>query len=183
MSFQSLIIGVVHCFFGISLIILQIACFIMQSYYHQLNTQFEGRFGPGCWLGGFLLITGIVGIVHGVKDPETPGYHRLLLWVILLNILSAVLALIMLGLAIGWRILDPEGFLYKDCEFPFAPWIYYFPPHCETAYHVQIMGATMMAVAVFEFIFCLAAAIIVRKVDNDNATKPRRPYQTTYLDK
>ena len=92
----------------------------MQSYYYQLNTQFEGRFGPGCWLGGFLLITGIVGIIHGVKDPETRGYRRLLFWVILLNILSGILALIMLALAIGWKILDPEGFLYEDCQFPFV---------------------------------------------------------------
>ncbi|OQV14483.1 hypothetical protein BV898_11325 [Hypsibius exemplaris] len=171
MSFQSLIVGCIHAFFGINLIGLQVACFIMQAYYYQNGLLFEGRFAPGAWLGGFILITGIMGIVHGCiygGDGSKSGRIRVLRnWIIAFNILVAVLSVIMMGLAIGFRMLDPEGFMFTDCEYPFVPWIYYYAPHCEVKHKVTIMGSTMMAVACFEAVFGLAGAIVVRKADDE----------------
>jgi len=170
MSFQSLIVGVVHLFFGFCLVGLQVACYIMQAYYYQFGL-FEGYFAPGAWLGGIIMITGILGIVHGClygSGDAKRGTNRLLRrFVIAFNIITAIASIVMLALAIGWRLLDPEQLQYRDCEYPFAPWIYYYQPHCEVAHKNQIMGATMMAVACFEAVFGLGGAIVVRRADEE----------------
>jgi hypothetical protein len=91
----------------------------MQAYYYQRGL-FEGNFAPGAWLGGFAVITGILGLVHGCTYDEDKPKPALRNSVIVCNILVAVLSVIMLGLAIGWRLLDPEGFMYQDCNYPFV---------------------------------------------------------------
>jgi hypothetical protein len=168
MSFQSLVIGWIHIFFGFNLIGLQVACYIMLHYYYQFGL-FEGRFAPGAWLGGFIFITGILGVVHGCTHSK-----RLRGVVIVFNVVTSVLSVIMVSLAIGWRLLDPEKFLYTDCEYPFVPWIYYYAPHCEAEHKVKIMGATMMAVACWEVIFGFAAAIVIKRASVDEDDLPRK---------
>jgi len=168
-----MLIGFAHLFFGVSLISLQVAAYIMLHYYWQWGL-FEGRFAPGAWLGGWILITGILGVVHGCNNSK-----KLRLVVVAFNIIAAVLAVIMLGLAIGWRLLDPEGFLFSDCEYPFLPWIYYYAPHCEVEFHVKIFGATMMAIACLEMIFGFVAAIVVgrERVDEEERVRDGKRYR------
>ncbi|XP_055340141.1 uncharacterized protein LOC129589409 [Paramacrobiotus metropolitanus] len=171
MSFQSLLIGWINMFFGFCLVGLQVACYIMLHYWYTWGL-FEGRFAPGAWLGGWIFITGIIGVVHGCTMSK-----KLRAVVIGFNVLASVLAVVMLALAVGWRLLDPEGFLYTDCEYPFVPWIYYYAPHCEAAHKVQIMGATMMAVAVWEVIFGVVAAVVVRGAETDEAPHERKKFR------
>lgn len=82
--------------------------------YYQFGL-FEGRFAPGAWLGGWILITGIIGVVHGCTHGRRLRYVA-----IAFNILVSVLSVIMVALAAGWRLVDPEGFMYTDCEYPFV---------------------------------------------------------------
>ncbi|OWA53577.1 hypothetical protein BV898_18000 [Hypsibius exemplaris] len=172
MSFQSLIVGCIHVFFGITLIGLQIACFIMEAYWNQIGLLYVKWFAPGAWLGGFILITGIMGIVHGCNygrgGSKTGCIRGLRTWIIAFNIVVVVQSVIMLAQTIRFQMLYP-GRLIADCTVYQAElWIYnYDTPYCEAKNKITVMGLIMGAVACFEAIFALAGAIIVREADNE----------------